>query len=303
MQKTENDIKFSVFCVIIKVCPSGEIGIHVCLRSICHLVCRFKSCLGHHLFNMAQKIDLDNTAKKVEGLSSKIDVIMRNRMIIAIFLIVDGITFILNPNGSLPGMAQNIILLMLLAALSVLITALSSKKKDRRTIIISTIILAVGGFFYFYPDLIAAYIQLLLSLFIIYDGLKNIANVLNLDIVSKCTDFVVEKFSRIFNKKAKKDGIKDSGEEQFKEVDDNINEGMEQQKKKLIAPLKGFIDKTNKSSILYIIINIASIVLGIMVLVLPDVSMMIWGIIFLYTGLSNLLMSMRSMRLSKKLKQ
>ena len=34
--------------VIIRIGPSGEIGIHVCLRSICHLVCRFKSCLGHH---------------------------------------------------------------------------------------------------------------------------------------------------------------------------------------------------------------------------------------------------------------
>ena len=35
--------------VIIRIGPSGEIGIHVCLRSICHLVCRFKSCLGHQI--------------------------------------------------------------------------------------------------------------------------------------------------------------------------------------------------------------------------------------------------------------
>ena len=33
---------------ILETSPDGEIGIHVCLRSICRLVCRFKSCSGHH---------------------------------------------------------------------------------------------------------------------------------------------------------------------------------------------------------------------------------------------------------------
>ena len=32
------------------MCPSGEIGIHVCLRSICRKACWFKSSLGHHYF-------------------------------------------------------------------------------------------------------------------------------------------------------------------------------------------------------------------------------------------------------------
>ena len=31
------------------VCPGGGIGRHVCLRSICHSVCRFKSCPGHQV--------------------------------------------------------------------------------------------------------------------------------------------------------------------------------------------------------------------------------------------------------------
>ena len=34
--------------VIMEVSPGGEIGIHVCLRSICRKACWFKSSLGHH---------------------------------------------------------------------------------------------------------------------------------------------------------------------------------------------------------------------------------------------------------------
>ena len=38
------------------LCPSGEIGIHVCLRSICRKACWFKSSLGHHLFELKASI-------------------------------------------------------------------------------------------------------------------------------------------------------------------------------------------------------------------------------------------------------
>ena len=82
---------------------------------------------------MPKKLDFDNTIKKVEGISGKVDIIMRNRLIIAFFLIVDGITFILNPNTTLPEMARNIILLILLAAFSVFITNLAAKTKDTKT--------------------------------------------------------------------------------------------------------------------------------------------------------------------------
>ncbi len=53
-----------------------------------------------------KELDFDNTMKKVEGISNKVDVIMRNRLIIAFFLIVDGVAFILNPNTTLSGMAK-----------------------------------------------------------------------------------------------------------------------------------------------------------------------------------------------------
>ena len=78
---------------------------------------------------------------------------------------------------------------------------------------------------------------------------------------------------------------------------------MEQQKEKLITPLKNIVNKTTKSSLLYIVVNIASIILGIMLLIFPDVSMVVWGIIFLYAGFSDLLISMKTMNISEKIKK
>ena len=250
---------------------------------------------------MARKIDWDNAAKKVEGISNTIDIIMRNRLFIAFFLVVDGITFIMNPEATLPEMAKNIMLLVILAAAGILITNLAAKTRDIKTIVISTIVIILGIIFYFYPDLISAYLQLLLALFIIYDGATNIANALNLNRLLKFNQTIAEKYNKIINRK-QTDEKKLAQQEKFKDVDDSVNGELEQQKKKLVAPLKSIIGKTSKSSRLYIVANVASVILGIILLVFPGVSMTIWGLIFLYTGLPNLLAAIKSMELVMKIK-
>lgn len=251
---------------------------------------------------MAKKINLEEAAKKVEGISNTVDLIMRNRLIIAIFLIVDGVTFLLNPDTTLSGMAKNIILLALLAALSILLANLASKKKDIKTILLSLAILIVGGIFYFFPDLIAAYLQLLLSLFIIYDGVKNIANTLHLKKLSNYTKKIADKYNKIANRKAKNEKELER-REKFKEVDDNLNNGFDEQMHKLMSPLQGFANKASKFSILYVIVNVITVILGLILLIFPGVSMSIWGIIFLYTGLVNFFASVKSMDLIKKIKE
>ncbi|MDO5480266.1 MAG: DUF308 domain-containing protein [Candidatus Saccharibacteria bacterium] len=248
---------------------------------------------------MSKKSKFDKIIKKIEKISSKVDIIMRNRLIVAFFLIVDGITFLLNPDTTLSEMARNIIFLILLAAFSVFITNLAAKTKDLKTITLSLIILILGIVFYIYPDFIAAYMQLLLALFIIYNGAVNIAKVLNLS-------DKLSKYVKIFKGKPKtktKTKAKATRNAKFKEVDNSINEGLEQQKQKLVSPLKNIVNKSRKHSVLFIIANSASIILGIILLIFPDVSMMMWGLIFIYTGLPNFFAAMKSMNLFKKIKE
>lgn len=234
------------------------------------------------------KINFDNTIKKAENISNKVDVIMRNKLIIAIFLIVDGITFLMNPNNSLADMARNVILLVLLASASTLITNIASKTKDLKSIIISIVITIIVIILYIYPDLISAYIQLVFALIIIFDGVINLLNALHLNKLSAYTLGIAKKFDDFVH---------------HKNTNKDFNEGIEQQKEKLISPLKNIVGKTNKSSILYIIANIASIILGILLIVFSNISMVVWGLIFIYTGISDLLVAMRTMNISKKIKE
>ena len=250
----------------------------------------------------SKKLDFDDTMKKVEGISNKVDIIMRNRLIIAFFLIVDGITFILNPDTTLSGMAQNIILIVIFASLSVLIANLATKVKDIRTIVITLIIVLLAIFFYFNPDFIAGYIQLILSLFIIYNGASNIFSALHWnDKLAKYTGAITSKYHKLTHRKkpAKKSKVQ---KEKFKEIDDNLNAELEAQEKKLLSPFAKMVDKSRKSSALYIVTNSASVIFGIILLVYPGVSMTIWGIIFLYTGISNFIIGARTMNLTKKIK-
>ena len=238
---------------------------------------------------MVKKLNFDDTIKKVEGVSNKINVIMRNKLIIAIFLIVDGITFIMNPNNSLAEMARNIIIIALLASFSTMITNIASKTKDIKSIIISIVITVILVILYIYPDIISAYIQIIFALFIIFEGLINIFNALNMNKLSKYTQGIAEKFDNVMSQK--------------NDNQDDVYKGMEEQKDKIINPLKNIVGKTNTASILYIIINMASIILGVILIVFPNISMVVWGIIFIYTGFSDLLVSMKTMNISKKIKE
>ncbi|MBR2726050.1 hypothetical protein IKE87_02175 [Candidatus Saccharibacteria bacterium] len=251
---------------------------------------------------MAKKVDFDKTIKKVEGISNKVDIIMRNRLIIAFFLIVDGITFLLNPDTTLAGMAQNIMLIIIFAAASVFIANLAAKKKDKKTIFISAGIIILAIIFYIYPDLVAAYLQLLLALFIIYEGASNIIRVLHLNNkLFKYTDAITKKYNKLIHRKKVSEEQKVQ-RKKFKEIDDSINTELEAQKKKLINPLENMMNKSAKSSALYIITNSVSVIFGIILLVCPGVSMMVWGAIFLYTGISNMIIGVKTMGLVEKIK-
>ena len=131
----------------------------------------------------------------------------------------------------------------------------------------------------------------------IYDGVANLANALHLSKLTHLTDSIKGKLSKTPTK------AKKASDERFKEVDQSINQGLEEQKAKLMTPLKNIVNKTSRFSALFIAINVLSIILGVILLIFPDVSMSVWGLIFLYTGTSNLIVTAKTMHLMSKIKE
>ena len=75
--------------------------------------------------------------------------------------------------------------------------------------------------------------QLLLALFIIYNGAMNIIKTLHSKKLSKYAQFVAEKYNKIMNPKAKG---KEEQREKFKEIDNNINEEARTAKRQARCP-------------------------------------------------------------------
>ena len=255
----------------------------------------------------AKKLDLEKAAKKAEGVVNNVTAIMQSGLIIAFFLIIDGITFILNPENTLRGMAQNIILIVVLAVASIFLSSIFAKPKNRKTIIISLLVLITAIIFWIFPDLIAAYLWLALSLLIIGNGLFNIANLLKFtEKISKFTRPLKEKITRIKEKrKAKKSKslLAESDRKQFKGVDQDLNKGLEEQATKLLNPFQNMVEKSSKSAVLFIIANTISVIFGLVLLIYPDTSITLWGVIFLYTGLTSFIAGLKAMQIFKKIKE
>lgn len=228
--------------------------------------------------------------EKIENTTKKIDVIMRNRLIIASFLIIDGVNFILNPTRSISDMARLVALFVFVASATAIITNISSKQKDLKSIIISTISIMISIVIFIFPRAMALHLRIILSLFIIFNGLINIFNVLKLDKVSSYIINVENKIKDIVHKR---------------KIEENFEKGIKEQTKRITKPLNEFMDITNKISYsyLYLVINTISIILGIVLLIWSDITIVIWGVIFIFIGISDFLMAAKSMNISKKLKE
>lgn len=238
------------------------------------------------------KNNVESKSKKIkeniEYKSRKIESIMHNRLFLAIFMIIDGICFIINPEDKMEFTAIFVGLCVFLTASGVLITNIKSKYKDIKSITIAGIMIIFSVFAIIYPSLLAMNIRIILAIFIILNGLINISNTLRIDKIS----------SHLSNTENK---IKNDFAKYEKEMDLN-KDSILQEVEKVTNPVNSFIDKVSSKSILYFILNGISIILGLFLFTAANLTLVVCGVILVYTGLSDLLMLAKSINLATRLK-
>lgn len=224
-------------------------------------------------------IDIEKTALLVERIS-------RNRLILAIALIVDGILFLLNPGKTVEGMGRAIAISLLLAA-GVMIIAKISVKEPFSRFLPALILLAAGGLMYFFPDVISAYFRIILALLIIINGSVNLLSILGL---SRAQGILVTLKDRA-----------DSLRSRLKKPKDFEN-GIQEQTKRYIRPLYQVVSESEGHKVVSIVTNVFTVILGILLLVKADLSITIFGVIFIYVGFSDFLLAFRTRKISEKLR-
>lgn len=73
-------------------------------------------------------------------------------------------------------------------------------------------------------------------------------------------------------------------------------------KDKIINSLNNVVEKSNKNSYFSLIVNCLSIALGVLLFILPNVTIIAFGVIFVYTGILDFAMVFKSRNIAKMIK-
>ena len=229
---------------------------------------------------MKKKINLEKIVHVIEQ-------VMKNRLIIAIMLIVDGIVFLMNPEQPVENMGRTLAVSMAFAAAVMIFARIVAKERFVR-FIPALILLALGGLMYFFPDMLSAYFRLILALVIIMNGIVNLLSVLGVN--------YSQGFFGILDGKVRNAASKIKSPKE-------MEEGFDEQAVKYLNPLQRIVSASKGNKTVFFITSLLSILLGLLVLIKPDVSISVFGVIFLYIGVCDFLLAFRTQGVSAKLRE
>jgi uncharacterized membrane protein HdeD (DUF308 family) len=224
-------------------------------------------------------IDIEKAAHTVEQIS-------KNRLILAILLVVDGIIFLINPGQPVEGMGRAVATSIMIAAGALIISKIAAKERFVN-FLPALILLAAGALMYFFPHVFSAYFRIIIALFITINGVVNLSGVLGL---GRVHGFLVT-----FNSKASDLSSKVKTPEE-------LNNGFDGQAEKYMRPLHKIVSESQGNKAVFFATNLLSVILGVLLLVKPDLSITIFGVIFIFVGVNDFLLAFRTRKISEKLR-
>lgn len=247
-----------------------------------------KKDISARLEDMKNNEKLHKLDRNIDYTTKMIDKIMHTKIILAIFMIIDGINYISHPDRTIYYMSRTVAQDAFLAAATIIITFISTKNRDIKSLTVPILMLIVSGVIYLFPNTFTPNIRLILGLFIILNGIINILNIKKIDRASASLKFVENKLKTDITKSEK--------------AESEDKDTVIRQTKKLIDPFKNVLSYASKYYYLYLILNLATIILGTLLL-FNDTTIVVCGGIFIYTGVFEVLMFINSLIVSRKEKK
>lgn len=193
-----------------------------------------------------------------------IDLLMRNKTVIAVMLLIDGITFVFNPNVGVNGLARGVAFSVIIAAVTILFAAIFEDKKTKKTAITigsASVAILISILVFIWPEVPAAILTYLLAFLIIYNGSSNVFQAFRLEKLIARRKKNEERINHIEQEL--------SGNLYKDEIAVSIKEGINEQFSRRLDPVNELKNRFSLHSKLEIIIDILSVVLGVLILVFP----------------------------------
>lgn len=230
-------------------------------------------------------MDMEKKTGKLEKIVRFIERVAQNRLIIAILLVVDGFLFLMNPEQPVEGMGRTLAITMVFAAAVMIFARIVAKERFAR-FLPALLLLAVGGLMYFFPQALSAYFRLILALLIMMNGIVNLLGVLGVNYSQGVFGTVEGRVRKAVSR------VKTTKE---------LDEGFDEQAARYLSPLQRIVTGAKGNKVFFFVLSLLSVLLGLFLLVKPDLAITIFGVIFILVGISDFLLAYRTMKVSEKL--
>lgn len=221
----------------------------------------------------------------VAAIPEKIDRIMKNKLVMAVGLLFQGISMLLHPDRVPGGIVQSIGTTMILSSLLYLGTAIFSKRElpDLSTVLTTLIIASVGGAVFYFHQALAPFLRYGLGIALLLMGGTGLTQLTQLKHLERLGNLALrrELVPRNFPKT---------------QVTDEVEKAAQEQISKNLSPALNLLKRLNKASFGSWLTNSITFLLGLAVLMYPfesgDMLFRFSGIAITFTGLTDLGMAM-----------
>ena len=201
---------------------------------------------------------------KIDQTFTWVDNLMRNKTVIALMLLIDGITFVITPNAGVNGLARGVAFTVAIAAVTMLFGAIFEKKKTKKTVITicsSSIVIALCAAMYIWPKVPSAVLTYLLAIIIISDGVSNVLHTLKLETLIARRKVATDRLGEI--DREIQDKLPDD------EITQSIQQGVYEQISKRLDPVNELKSRFGMHSAIEIVIDFLAIIAGVLILFFP----------------------------------
>lgn len=220
--------------------------------------------------------------------------ILRNRIIAAVLLLIQGISFISDPSKSGEGMVKSIAMTVAFASAVSAIGSITAKEKgpsSHRSLVLSVLLLIVSVLCWFKPQGLDILLRIAIAVTAIYTGIINLLQVMRLEKLKQDVEQVGKKTKNAFKILSEK--IADQFDpDDTEQLDDTIEDAVNEHIEKRWEPVRKLIRQTSGSKFFTAVVNIVIFSLGILLIIYPfttnTVMMIASGITMIVSGISNL---------------
>ena len=118
---------------------------------------------------------MNNLSERVAKLAGRVDSFMKQRTIVAVLMLYEGVMLLVHSDNPTQGMAKGIAMAIALAAGGIIAEALAKRGGEKETIIPALLTAGVAAYIWFQPGFFAGILRYLIAASVLMTGLLNLA--------------------------------------------------------------------------------------------------------------------------------